>query len=60
MVSDVLFDAVEDIKKYLVSETYKTVYHGDTRREIEILVAYMDSVREMLDTPPFADCYPPQ
>jgi hypothetical protein len=52
MVSDVLFDAVEGLRHYLKSPTYKDTYIGTTRKRIEALVTEMDALRTELDTPP--------
>ena len=50
MISDVLHDAVSDLDHYLESETYRTVYTGDTRDKIIVVRNAMDALRRELDT----------
>ena len=51
MISDVLSEAVSDIREYL-----KTGRYGDSndplRQRIDALVVEMDEIRQILDTPP--------
>lgn len=51
MVSDVLCDAVNEIRNYLVQERYSPAEEA----MIKALVSHMDAVRMYLDTPPFVD-----
>jgi len=53
MISDVLFEAVKEIDRYLVefSENYE-----DIREEIIVVRDAMDNLRQKLDTPPCCDC----
>jgi hypothetical protein len=55
MISDVLSEAIEQIRDYLTNPVYAGVYGEPAepfRQRIEKLVAEMDEVREILDTPP--------
>ena len=52
MVSDVLSEAVESIRRYLAEPVYKDVYAGATRTDLESLVGEMDAMRARLDDPP--------
>jgi hypothetical protein len=49
MISDVLFEAVETIKRYQARPNYESIYAADTRAEIDAVVAAMDSLRAKLD-----------
>jgi len=49
MISDVLFDAVESIRRY--QKEQPDVY-ADFREEIDSVVASMTRLLERLDTPP--------
>ena len=51
MISDVLFEALADIRGYL-SDPITAPYYGAVRERIDALVAEMDAVRVVLDTPP--------
>ncbi len=53
MISDVLFEAVEQIDQYLNDPGYDDMYSGDLRKRIMSLREKMDAVRVALDTPPF-------
>ncbi len=44
MISDVLFQAIEDIDRYL--DEYKDVYTGDTRKRI---IEVRDAMHELMD-----------
>jgi hypothetical protein len=54
MISDVLFEAVADIKEYLnhpdIAPHYKEI-----RQEIDDVVERMDKLRATLDQPPWGD-----
>jgi hypothetical protein len=52
MISDTLSDAASEIRRYLNDETFARHYTGQTRTEIETLVAEMDRTRVILDAPP--------
>jgi len=49
MISDVLFDAGEDIRRYLAD--MPDVY-TEVLPEVLLVLAAMDALREKLDTPP--------
>lgn len=55
MISDVLFQAREDIQSYLDEPTYAEVYSGELRAEIEHVMAAMASLLQKLDRPPTQD-----
>lgn len=63
MISDVMFEAVDAIRKaldqassdtkhYLREPVFANVYQGKLRTRIEKLVVEMDDIRRILDTPP--------
>lgn len=63
MISDVLWEgaheirqclakASKDTKHYLREPAFADVYTGKLRQEIEAVVAEMDRIRAILDTPP--------
>lgn len=52
MISDVLFESVEEIRRYLSDPAFRQAYVGEDRKEIEALVAQMEGIRIKLDTPP--------
>ncbi len=52
MISDVLFEAVETIKRYQARPNYESIYAADTRAEIDAVVAAMDTLRAKLDKVP--------
>jgi hypothetical protein len=52
MISDVLFDSIHSIRKYLDNDLYRPMYAGKFGYEIQQLLDGMDRVRRMLDTPP--------
>jgi hypothetical protein len=52
MVSDVLFDSVQNIDDYLSSETYKDVYPSEVREEIVAVRTIMERLRLRLDALP--------
>lgn len=55
MISDVLSDAVAEIREYLDHKSpFPSCYQGPVRERIERLVAEMEAVRIVLDTPPSA------
>jgi hypothetical protein len=49
MISDVLSDAVKEMRRYLAESR---CYDGEIRSRLEKLVADMDAMRAELDTPP--------
>jgi hypothetical protein len=49
MISDVLHDAVEQIREYLRDPAFSKTYTGAQRREVERVVADMDKLRGDLD-----------
>jgi len=51
-ISDVLFDAVEEINRYLDDPCYNNMYSGDLRKRIIAIRDAMESIRKELDTPP--------
>jgi hypothetical protein len=52
MISDVLFDAIADIRIYLSDQLYRETYSGQLREEIKALVKQMEIVRQKADKPP--------
>jgi hypothetical protein len=50
MISDVLTDAIDDIRDYLDHSPLYT--DADLRKRIVDLVEQMDAMRKQLDTPP--------
>lgn len=52
MISDVLFEAVEEIDGYLADPVYKDMYAGELRDRILKLRDDMNALRAELDTPP--------
>jgi predicted regulator of amino acid metabolism with ACT domain len=53
MISDVLFDAKEDIERYLNDPVYSDVYTDENlRNRLNDLIAKMEEIRIALDTPP--------
>jgi hypothetical protein len=54
MISDVLFDAVSDIKEYLNHPAIAPAYK-EIRQEIDEVVERMDKLRAKLDQPPYGD-----
>jgi hypothetical protein len=50
MISDVLFEAVETIKRYQARPNYESIYAADTRAEIDAVVAAMDTLRKVPDS----------
>lgn len=53
MISDTLFEASEEVKRYLADEVFALAYQpGPLRDRIEAMVAEMDTIRIILDTPP--------
>ena len=51
MISDTLFDAIEDLKHYTEDPFWRSVYGEATISETEDLMLRMDALREKLDTP---------
>lgn len=51
MISDVLFEAKEDIQRYLNDPVFAPCY-VETRSEIEALLIAMERVQKILDSPP--------
>lgn len=61
MISDVMFEAVEQINSYIddgAGETARTWYSGELRERIVALREVMDALRQELDTPPSLDDRP--
>jgi hypothetical protein len=52
MISDVLFEALDDIRGYLDDPTFAGTYSGVLRAEIERVLAEMEALRQSLDRPP--------
>ncbi len=52
MISDILYDAVNAIDRYLTDDLYREIYEGETRKEITELRNAMDALRAKLETPP--------
>jgi hypothetical protein len=52
MISDVLHEAVVEVRRYLEDSTYENVYKGDMRVRIISLVSDMEKIQVELDTPP--------
>ena len=52
MISDTLFEAVEEIRRYLKEPVFSTTYTGNLRRQIEKVTAEMEAIRILLDMPP--------
>jgi hypothetical protein len=52
MISDVLFEALNDIRGYLDDPVFAKAYSGELRAEIERVLAAMEALRERLDQPP--------
>ena len=52
MISDVLFEALEDIAFYLDDPSYDDTYSGETRERILTVVSAMREVLRELDTLP--------
>jgi hypothetical protein len=52
MISDVLFEAHENIRSYLDDPVFADVYSGELRAEIERVMRTMDALRQRLDQPP--------
>lgn len=50
MISDVLFDASEDIKQYLTDPAFHGCYKGETERRIVGLLRHMRYVQWLLDS----------
>lgn len=50
MISDVLFESVEGLQRYLKDPLYVDMYSGACREAIEAVVVHMNLVRRMLDT----------
>jgi hypothetical protein len=52
MISDVQFEAPDDIRGYLDNPAFAEKYSGELRAEIERVLAEMEVLRERLDQPP--------
>lgn len=52
MVSDVLFQAVQDLDHYLNDPVFANVYGGALRERLLRLRKEMQDIRMMLDSPP--------
>ncbi len=59
MISDVLFDAIEDLKQYTEDPYWQSVYGVGHMAEAAAVVAAMDSLRAKLDKPPATTLEPP-
>ena len=57
MISDVLAEAVQDIKQYLKEPPYsrEALEEDSLVSDINKVVAHMDAVRRKLDAPPTSD-----
>ena len=55
MISDVLFEAITEIDRYLSSETFSRCYVGVQREALAELRDRMEIVRGLLDTPPMSE-----
>ena len=60
MISDVLFDAREDIKRMLNDPVYMKFYGPEMRRQLEALCEEMERIRKEIDGPPLADMGSPK
>jgi hypothetical protein len=54
MISDVLWECVHDMDRYLNEPSYEAMYR-DIRPRLQQLRDEIDAVRQILDTPP--ECY---
>jgi hypothetical protein len=52
MISDVLSEAVDEIRRYLDDPVFANAYRDDIREEIERVLAQMEVLRATLDAPP--------
>jgi hypothetical protein len=52
MISDVLFEALDDIRGYLDDPAFAEMYSGELRAEVERVMREMEALRETLDQPP--------
>jgi hypothetical protein len=52
MISDVLFEALENIRVYLDDPIIAEAYSGELRAEIERVMRAMDALRQRRDQPP--------
>jgi hypothetical protein len=52
MISDVLSDAIQEIRELLDDPAYSQICAGRLRAEIKQVVAAMEALRETLDQPP--------
>lgn len=52
MISDVLSDAAHDIRDYLEHPVAGACYGSAIRDDIQHVLAQMDNLRRILDTPP--------
>jgi hypothetical protein len=52
MISDILFSAADEIKCYLNAPEFQAAYDGETRKQIEALVAEMKRLQDVLDAVP--------
>lgn len=55
MISDVLFECIEHIKRYQTDPVFSGCY-DDIREEIDQVVCVMDSLRAKLDDPAGVGC----
>jgi hypothetical protein len=56
MISDVLADAVEEIREYLSADGEAKVWRGQMRKDLEGLLAQMTKMQQRLDTAPAKTC----
>jgi len=52
MISDILYEAVAEMDRYLDGEVWENMYTGDTRKELMALRTMMNAARMRLDEPP--------
>ena len=55
MISDTLFEAREEIRRYLDDPVMGRCYPRPLRDRIESLATEMESIQRVLDTPPLYD-----
>lgn len=56
MISDVLFDANNEIERYLNDPLYSSIYSDENlRNQLKALATEMDKIRAYLDTPPIIE-----
>jgi hypothetical protein len=55
MISDVLFEAIAEMDRYLGDDVFKGAYAGELREEIVAVRTIMESLRRRLDGPAVVD-----